>query len=125
MFSCAEDAIRQSKRPQDSADVFSGRCRSAFTNGRPSQRTALNGIVDLEIKTSRTTGFCTGTFITPDTILTAAHCFEGASGAQVIVKFSGKSITTSNFRVNETFFNSNNFDKQVSNDSALVFLSAQ
>ena len=86
-LSCDQDPSKFRKNRVSDADVLSRECNSLkITNGRDSNDSRLNGVIELSILGMGGKSSCSGTFIRPDTILTAAHCFEGITAPRINVK---------------------------------------
>ena len=124
-LSCDQDPSNFRKNRVSEADVLSRECDNLkITNGRDSTDSRLNGVVNLSVLGSGGKSFCTGTFIRPDTILTAAHCFEGINASRVDVKLAGRTIRAASHKVNSLYTSFQKTDiSKINNDLALIYLS--
>jgi secreted trypsin-like serine protease len=124
-LSCAQETNDQRKSVGREADVLSRTaCQNLrITNGRNSLDHKLNGVVELDIREGRKLHHCTGTFIRSDTILTAAHCFDGLRAAVVEVRLEGKTLAAESYKVNRLYA-SQSITKKTNNDSAIIHLAS-
>lgn len=79
-----------------------------------------SSVVKLIISKGNATGVCTGTVVSPTTILTAAHCFaRGASSIQIVTTVKGKqsAVAASSYTIHPQWGVSNNV---MFNDIAVV-----
>lgn len=109
---CAKSEDFRRRQEYDTADLMAKKCGKTYiANGKETNAVQLLPVVEINIGQA----LCTGTFISQDTILTAAHCFKGARNLATI-KYGSHRLIANDIILDP------DYEHNVENDLALIRL---